>query len=635
MATILFLSANPKGTSRLRLDQELRDIDEGLRRSRHRDSFQLEQRMAARPRDIQRAMLDVSPQIVHFSGHGTGANGLVFENESGRPQHVDGLALANLFALFADQVRCVVLNGCYSEVQAKAITAHVDYVIGMSEAIGDRAALEFAVGFYDALGAGRTVEFAHQLGCSAIQLSGVAEHLTPVLIKNELSDAASASLEGTDFEDLNRQGSLSRLNALRKPVFTTVGIVVAILGVRLLGFLEPLELDIYDHLLRLRSPEVALNESRIAVIEATAEDHQIKREKNESGPGALSNEALSEVLQQLAKPEYKPAVIALDIYRDDPADPLVEQFSQTPNLFAVCESPYEGNETGTQAPITTGIPPAHVGFSNLIPDMDAVLRRQLVELPPSPGHPCQAKESLALLAALRYIDQQSDGQQGERSLSAEEIWTPEGDLQLNGRLIRRIKQYSFGGYQYLDSGGVQFLLNYRTPRTDLREIAPHFSIEAVRKGEVPGEYLKDKIVLIGITDRTEAVDYFQTPYGETAGVTIHAHQISQLVSAALDGRSQIWAWPQGVEFLWLSGWTIIGTLLGIYLKSRRLLIVSIATGVLTIYGVCVLTMNVKNGWLPMLPPMIGIVLSGAVVHHQYPRETSIEKPPRDKNYVYR
>ncbi|MCW5315162.1 TIR domain-containing protein [Nostoc sp. KVJ3] len=184
---ILFLAANPQDTTRLRLGEELRDIGEGLQRSQKRDQFQLEQRLAVRPRDIQRAMLDVSPQIVHFSGHGTGEQGLVFEDEIGNTKLVDGEALARLFALFADQIRCVVLNGCYSEVQAKAIANHVDCVIGMNQAIGDRAAIEFAVGFYDAIGAGRPIEFAYKLGCAAIGMAGIAEHLTPVLLKKTTS----------------------------------------------------------------------------------------------------------------------------------------------------------------------------------------------------------------------------------------------------------------------------------------------------------------------------------------------------------------------------------------------------------------------------------------------------------------
>lgn len=183
MKTILILAANPEGSSSLRLDQELRDIAEGLRRSQQRDQFSLEQKLAVRPRDIQRALLDINPQIIHFSGHGAKEDGLVFEAVTGQYQLVSGVALAGLFELFANQIECVVLNGCYSVVQAEAIAQHINYVIGMSQAIGDRAAIEFAVGFYDALGAGRSIEFAYELGCSAIRMAGIEEHLTPVLLK--------------------------------------------------------------------------------------------------------------------------------------------------------------------------------------------------------------------------------------------------------------------------------------------------------------------------------------------------------------------------------------------------------------------------------------------------------------------
>ena len=66
--TILVLAANPKGTSPLRLGEEVREIQDGLDRSRRRDRFRIEQRWAVRPKDIQRALLDCCPQIVHFSG---------------------------------------------------------------------------------------------------------------------------------------------------------------------------------------------------------------------------------------------------------------------------------------------------------------------------------------------------------------------------------------------------------------------------------------------------------------------------------------------------------------------------------------------------------------------------------------
>jgi hypothetical protein len=91
--------------------------------------------------------------------------------------------LAKLFELFARHIECVALNACYSEIQAKAIAKHIPYVIGMNKTIGDKAAIKFATGFYCALGAGESFEFAYKLGCNVIQLEGIPEYLTPVLLK--------------------------------------------------------------------------------------------------------------------------------------------------------------------------------------------------------------------------------------------------------------------------------------------------------------------------------------------------------------------------------------------------------------------------------------------------------------------
>ncbi|WP_243714124.1 hypothetical protein [Nostoc sp. 106C] len=67
---ILFLAADPSDSARLLLGQELRDIREKLQLSKQRDSFSLESRESVRTGDITQAILDVEPQIVHFSGHG-------------------------------------------------------------------------------------------------------------------------------------------------------------------------------------------------------------------------------------------------------------------------------------------------------------------------------------------------------------------------------------------------------------------------------------------------------------------------------------------------------------------------------------------------------------------------------------
>lgn len=178
---VLFLAASPIDAARLRLDKELHEIDEGLRRSNKRDQFKLEQRWAVGTDGLRRALLDFEPQIVHFSGHGSGTDGIILENDSGASKLVSTEALAELFGLCADHVECVLLNACYSEIQADAIVQHINYVIGMKQSIGDRAAIKFATGFYDALGAGKTVEIAFKFGCNAINTENIPEHLTPVI----------------------------------------------------------------------------------------------------------------------------------------------------------------------------------------------------------------------------------------------------------------------------------------------------------------------------------------------------------------------------------------------------------------------------------------------------------------------
>lgn len=180
--TILMLAANPKDTPRLRLDQEVREIDSGLLRARRRDDFILKQLWAPRPIDVRRALLDSQPNIVHFSGHGAGSEGLAFEDETGESHLVDADTLSEFFRLFSDTIECVVLNACYSQVQAVGIAKHIPYVIGMTQEVGDVAAIEFAVAFYDALGAGRHIDFAHRLACNAIKWARVGEEATPILI---------------------------------------------------------------------------------------------------------------------------------------------------------------------------------------------------------------------------------------------------------------------------------------------------------------------------------------------------------------------------------------------------------------------------------------------------------------------
>jgi CHAT domain len=223
---ILLLAANPKNTSRLRLDEEVREIREGLRLAREREQFQIDSHWAVRTRDFYRQMLDMQPQIVHFSGHGTGKDGIVLEDETGKAELLSTEQLSSLFKLFASKgVKCVLLNACYSKEQADAIANHIPYVIGMNQSIGDKAAIIFAVAFYDALGAGESIEFAFDLGVT--QLVGLKEHEIPVLKKNpNLQLQVLDSLNTRSVPMLNSSEISDKVNTLIKSNAEQIGMVV-------------------------------------------------------------------------------------------------------------------------------------------------------------------------------------------------------------------------------------------------------------------------------------------------------------------------------------------------------------------------------------------------------------------------
>jgi formylglycine-generating enzyme required for sulfatase activity len=165
---ILILASNPRKD--LNLDREIRDLRAVIESSRQRQAFQVEDALAVRVGDLQDLLFRHRPHIVHFCGHGSGQQGLVFEGNDGGEQWVRADALSDLFRLFSDAVNCVLLNACYSEEQASAIVDHIDYVVGMNQAIQDDAAIAFSKGFYRALGYDCSVEQAFEFGKNAIQL---------------------------------------------------------------------------------------------------------------------------------------------------------------------------------------------------------------------------------------------------------------------------------------------------------------------------------------------------------------------------------------------------------------------------------------------------------------------------------
>jgi hypothetical protein len=178
--TILFLGANSE-TTPLQLEREVSTIQTNLKLSKERENLVLRQEWAVTIDTLMQSMLDESPNMIHFSGHGE-HSGIFLQDPSGNPTLVANSALEKLFKLFKDTVSCVVLNSCYSEHQARAIRAHIPYVVGVRSGIPDLAAIAFSTGFYKGIGAGRGVPFSFELGKVAMELWGVAGEGATVLL---------------------------------------------------------------------------------------------------------------------------------------------------------------------------------------------------------------------------------------------------------------------------------------------------------------------------------------------------------------------------------------------------------------------------------------------------------------------
>lgn|GEM_PF-3176230 len=183
---ILIVSANPETTRPLRVDDEKRGIVEGLKKSRDRDDFKIEILNSARINDFKTTMLDFKPHILHFCGHGTGDRGIIFESDNESVSYVEGKPLADYLGNFTKTLECVILNACYSEVQAQEIRKQVQYVIGMKEAIGDKIAIEFSVSFYETVFAKYEYKEAYKIACDSVKLNNsLIGSLTPVMLLRE------------------------------------------------------------------------------------------------------------------------------------------------------------------------------------------------------------------------------------------------------------------------------------------------------------------------------------------------------------------------------------------------------------------------------------------------------------------
>jgi len=184
---ILFLAANPVDSARLQLDEEIHAIDEALRKTNLRDQFQIEKHFAVRSENLQSLLQRYQPDIVHFAGHGSEYGEILLQAEDGQTHPVSVNFLSDLFRILKDNIRCVVLNACYTEWQVKAIAEHIDVVVGMDRAIEDKTARSFAAGFYEGLGYGRSVQESFELGKLRVGLIKPNEKEIPQLLTKHVN----------------------------------------------------------------------------------------------------------------------------------------------------------------------------------------------------------------------------------------------------------------------------------------------------------------------------------------------------------------------------------------------------------------------------------------------------------------
>lgn len=190
---ILFLSASPAGLHPLKLGQELADIERERKMAPFRDSFRIESRWAVTVDELMRHLMEIEPDIIHFSGHG-GSAGIIIQDEFGHPTSLPPRALALILRAAVPSARLVVLNACDSTIHAESLRAAADCIVLVGGEVGDDAARTFAVRFYGAIFHGRSIGNALLHGRAALAARQLLEELLPRCVTRKGVDAYSLVL---------------------------------------------------------------------------------------------------------------------------------------------------------------------------------------------------------------------------------------------------------------------------------------------------------------------------------------------------------------------------------------------------------------------------------------------------------
>ncbi|MEG4817196.1 CHASE2 domain-containing protein [Microcoleus sp. K5-D4] len=380
----------------------------------------------------------------------------------------------------------------------------------------------------------------------------------------------------------------------RRVLITASAVASTVIVMRWFGFFQVWEWAAFDQFVRWRPAEQI--DSRIVIVE-------IKEADLQKYGYPISDAVLAQLLQKLHA--GKPRAIGLDVYRDLPTQPgnaeLLKTFKTIPNLIGIELMPDETRFGVRPPPVLDQLD--RIGFNNVVIDADSKVRRTLLYAWPGDG---KTHKSFALRLALLYL--QTEGISPQRARVNPKY------LQL-GKGVFRPFQPNDGAYVRSDSRGYQILTNLRGPRGSFRTA----SMSDVLSGKVPADFVRSRVVLIG-SNAPSLKDFYQNAYSsgwfgppqQIPGVELQAHFLSQILSAALDGRGAINVWPEAAELLWILLWSWAGAKVSWNLRSlgrSAYCLSSICLGLsATLYLVFL-----AGWWLPLIPPILSLVGSGAAV----------------------
>ncbi|BCL35792.1 CHASE2 domain-containing protein [Nostoc sp. MS1] len=412
---------------------------------------------------------------------------------------------------------------------------------------------------------------------------------------------------------------------VRNVVVSSMWVSFLIIFVRFFGLLEPSEFWLFDNMMRYKLPED--QDENILIIQVTSED--ISNQGSDPRQGSLTDKTLLNILNKLLKNKenIRPKVVGIDIYRDFETknQELSEFLKDNKNnpIFGIC---YVGDETqqnryGVKPP--PELPNNRVGFSDFLPDRDGIVRRHILRMgDKQTSSLCRTnpdrkpiKNAFSLNLALHFLDQ-----------SEQEAFKNETDLKINNTSFEALySDYRSGYSMFADFDGYQILLNYRIHCESGATCSPENFAKKVTIADVLkddfitryGEFIKDKIVLIGVTDSTYEAPWttplYSKSHRQVPGVIIQAQMVSQIINAVLEKRPLLQVWPIWLDISWIFAWSLIGgTLFQNYSTNRKWTVVGIIT-LFTIPFSCYMVFIIPMIWIPCIPPILSFLSTGGFV----------------------